>query len=175
MSRIGGMNQAIEEFQAIGPWTGEEAVLGGCQPDHRQETRKCVLGCRFAIDPGLAPGTSPGADTQAKTAIARIGLGKDRPFRRNPAIELSRHTVGARRAQTPTGREKGQRFKQIGLAGTILAIQGHGRGAEIKIEIAIAAKISQPQTTNRRRRNRRRHVSSRSFGVARHTRSGIST
>ena len=39
MSRIGGMNQAIEEFQAIGPWTGEEAVLGGCQPDHRQETR----------------------------------------------------------------------------------------------------------------------------------------
>ena len=101
-------------------------------------------------------------------AVAAPEAGDHRPWPRPAAIDLAE--AGA--AQSPSGRKKGDRFQEIGLAGAVRSGQHDRPRVGLEAQARIAAKIDQCEPADS---DTRRLIRLAVQGEPHHTRMGIST
>ena len=147
MTVVERQDEPVEETAAIGGGAGEEPVHRRRQPQHAQMIGELFGGFgRRAVDAQLA---------RHRLALVRFDACTDRDFPFH-AVEIGKDGETCRRAyprdigqhsaaQAPSRRQEGDRFQQVGFAGTVLSGQHHMPPVECQRGLRIVAKVGELQ------------------------------
>jgi hypothetical protein len=153
---IEAVDQAVQETSALRGAVDEQPVHLRRQPDgvdHVRERRRTAG--QLAVQLDHAPlGSLLAVGRQARADVDRAE-GRRHPGGHAPAAAgaAARHLAQPRAPEAASGTQVGDRFQQVGLAGTVGTAQHHRPGLDLEGKARVAAEIAEHQTAHGERRH----------------------